>query len=463
MTDMQSAVSDTGSALDINAIIEEQTKMGGFVWNLLTWTFLVMLLDGFDFTGLSFVIPHLARQWKVSPGRFGPAIAAGVFGMMVGSFFFGWLGDRIGRKKTIILGCWIFGAFTLASIWAPSILGLGILRFIAGFGLYAAVPNSIVLVNEYAPKRLKVTWTIAMFTGFSVGGIVAGLVAAFAIDVFSWRIIFFLGGILPLLMTLGLIFALPESIRFLALKEQRRGALTKILSKMRPDIAVTAATRFVIQQEQQCENFTPKLLFTGVLLYMTPVIWLFYLFNSTAVYFLQNWMPVLIHNAGLTLSRASLTAALFQVGGTTGGLITGWLIDRLGMWVIGVVPTCACIVTAFLGYSMPEMILMCAAFLAGIFVIGTQNAVTVVPPLVYPTSYRAKAVGAMIAIGKIGSISGPIIGGVLLQKHLPLRSLFYVAAIPLLLGAIFAFTFAALYRRHFSGATRKTQKASARA
>ena len=106
--------------------------IGRFAWSLLGWTFLCMLIDGFDFAGISFVIPAIAREWHVAVGSFGWVLGIGVFGLMVGSIIFGWVGDRIGRKKTIILGCWLFGGFTLASIWAPSIGVLMWLRFLAG-------------------------------------------------------------------------------------------------------------------------------------------------------------------------------------------------------------------------------------------------------------------------------------------------------------------------------------------
>jgi MFS transporter, AAHS family, 4-hydroxybenzoate transporter len=126
--------------IDVTAVIEGQ-RVGRFAWNLLGWMFLCMLIDGFDFAGISFVIPAMAREWHVEVGSFGSVLGIGVFGLMVGSIIFGWLGDRIGRKRTIILGCWLFGGFTLASIWAPSVSVLMWLRFLSGVGLYAAVPE----------------------------------------------------------------------------------------------------------------------------------------------------------------------------------------------------------------------------------------------------------------------------------------------------------------------------------
>jgi MFS transporter, AAHS family, 4-hydroxybenzoate transporter len=172
--------------VDVSVLIETQ-RVGRFAWSLLGWTFVCMLLDGFDFAGISFVVPAVAREWHVEVGSFGSVLGIGVFGLMVGSIIFGWVGDRIGRKKTIILGCWLFGGFTLVSVWAPSIHALMALRFLAGVGLYAAVPNAIVLVSEFAPSRLRATWVVLMFTGFTIGAVVAGLAAASLIPLFGCR------------------------------------------------------------------------------------------------------------------------------------------------------------------------------------------------------------------------------------------------------------------------------------
>lgn len=91
--------------VDVTSLIEKQ-KLGRFAVSLLAWTFLCMLLDGFDFAAISFVVPALAREWHAPIGSFGSVFGFGVAGLMVGSIIFGWVGDRIGRRITIILGCW---------------------------------------------------------------------------------------------------------------------------------------------------------------------------------------------------------------------------------------------------------------------------------------------------------------------------------------------------------------------
>lgn len=117
--------------IDVSAIVEEQT-IGWFAVNLMGWVFAAMLFAGFDFAGISFVVPYLVKAWQVPPSAFGSAFGITLFGMMLGSLLFGYVGDKIGRKATLILGCWVFGVFTLVSAWAPSLTVVAIERFVAG-------------------------------------------------------------------------------------------------------------------------------------------------------------------------------------------------------------------------------------------------------------------------------------------------------------------------------------------
>jgi AAHS family 4-hydroxybenzoate transporter-like MFS transporter len=199
-------------------------------------------------------------------------------------------------------------------------------------------------------------------------------------------------------------------------------------------------------------RFSPALLFAGSLLVMTPILWLFYIFNSMAVFFNTSWMPVLIEQVGLTPAHAALTTALYMVGGILGGLLAGWLIDRLGMFVIAAMPIIGAVASGLRGHASSEVMVIATAFAAGFFVVGTQNAIMTVAPIIYPTAYRAKGEGTAIAVAKIGAIAGPVIGGILLTAHLPVQDLFYAAAVAVLLGGLVGSIYAALYRRHVTGA-----------
>ncbi len=419
--------------VDVTGIIETQT-IGPFAWGLLFWTGLCMLIDGFDFGGIAYVVPHLAREWHIPVGEFGSVLGVGVFGIMVGSIVFGFLGDKIGRKRTMLLGCWWFGAFVFASVWVPNVQALMWLRFLAGVGLYAAVPNAIVLINEFAPSRLKATWVVFMFTGFTMGVVVAGLVAAGLIPVFGWRVMFVLGGLLPFPLAILLKFVLPESVKFLAQHEDRRAELLAVLVRMKPGLTIPANARFTIHEKKH-ERFSYRLLFAGPLILITPLLWLFYIANSMATFFISGWMPTLIQSAGFTPTQAALTSSLNSLGATVGGLFAGVIMDRLGLKAVALFPLVGALISFVIGYPMPTLALATLVFVQGFFVVGAQFACTALGPMFYPTSYRSDGEGTALAVAKIGSIAGPVIGGIVIGMHLPLHQLFYVAALPLLVSA----------------------------
>jgi AAHS family 4-hydroxybenzoate transporter-like MFS transporter len=423
--------------VDVSEMIETQ-RIGPFAWGLLFWTGLCMLLDGFDFGGISYVIPRLAEEWHVPRSEFGSVLGVGVFGIMIGSIIFGYVGDRIGRKRAMLIGCWWFGAFIFASVWAQNVTQLVVLRFLAGMGLYAAVPNAIVLINEFAPSRLKATWVVLMFTGFTLGNVAAGLVAASLIPAYGWQIMFVLGGLLPLPLAVVLIFSLPESVRFLTEHEHRWHELAAVLRKMHPGVTIPAHARFTIHEKRQ-RNFTYNLLFAGPLLLITPLLWLFYIANSMATFFTSGWLPSLMQTAGFSPRDAALTAALNSVGATIGGLFAGVIMDKLGLKAVALFPLAGALISFVIGYPMPIAALEILVFAQGFFVIGAQFACTALGPMFYPTSYRADGEGTALAVAKIGSIAGPVIGGIVIGMHLPLYQQFYVAAVPLLVSAIAAF------------------------
>jgi len=107
-------------ALQLEELVDGQ-KLGRFNINLLAWSFLAMVADGYDMAGLASAAPELARTWHMATKAFAPALSASVFGILFGAPFLGYVGDRVGRKFAIVAGCAIYGLGTLATVWATNI------------------------------------------------------------------------------------------------------------------------------------------------------------------------------------------------------------------------------------------------------------------------------------------------------------------------------------------------------
>ena len=142
------------------------------------------------------------KDWNVSnPGVFmGTVISASLFGMLFGAPVLGYMGDALGRKTATIVSSLIFGVFTLACCWATDLESLRILRFLAGLGIGGMMPNLISLNAEYAPRRVRATLIIIMFCGVTLGGAFPGFAAIYLSPAYGWQAIYFIGGVLPIVM-----------------------------------------------------------------------------------------------------------------------------------------------------------------------------------------------------------------------------------------------------------------------
>jgi AAHS family 4-hydroxybenzoate transporter-like MFS transporter len=209
---------------------------------------------------------------------------------------------------------------------------------------------------------------------------------------------------------------------------------------------VSEATRFVVSDERSATRFSVKLLFSGRLRYVTPVLWLICIANSLTLLFLQNWLPLLIEAVGVAPAHAALVAAMFSVGGAAGGLALMRVLDRHGAMVIACLPPLGIPLVALLGHAMPGSALFLAVFGVGFCVVGTQFGLNAMAAMVYPTAFRSNGTGAALAVSKIGAFLGPMVGGMLMMSHTPIKTVFHIAALPVALVAVLAVALGWLHR-----------------
>ena len=173
-----------------------------------------VMFDGLGSQLIGFAIPKMASEWGVALGAFTAAVSAGLFGMSCGSACAGMIADRIGRRWAVIGSVLFFGLATCLVSLASSPSSVGWFRFFAGFGIGGALPTSTTLVAEFTPSRLRPLAVTATIVCVPLGGMFAGVFAARILSSYGWRTFFLAGGVIPLILSLVLIFALPESPRF---------------------------------------------------------------------------------------------------------------------------------------------------------------------------------------------------------------------------------------------------------
>lgn len=347
--------------------------------------FIVALIEGFDLQAAGTAAAGLRQAFALDPRMLGWVFSAGIIGLLPGAFFGGWIADRIGRKKILIGAVVLFGVFSLCTAYVESYSSLLLVRFMTGLGLGAALPNLIALCAEAVSERHRGSAISVMYCGVPLGGALAAVVAMFTGD--HWQTTFIIGGLAPLLVVPLMVLWLPESHAF---REQR---------------ALPAGGR----------ASTAQALFGEGRGRSTLALWLSYFFTLTVMYMLLNWLPSLLVGQGFSKPQAGMVQMLFNIGGALGSLLGGVLLDRCnGVRVVLFVYAGLLSALAGVGLSVGIVPMAVAGFAAGLFVMAAQLVLYALAPPAYPTAVRATGVGAAVAIGRLGSVAGPLAAGQIL-------------------------------------------------
>src|SRR6266436_3948618 len=424
--------------VQVSRLLDER-GLSSFQIKLLIWSFFIVLIDGYDIAAIAFAAPHLVRAWGVAPGALGPVFSASLVGILFGSALFGWVGDRFGRKAALVGSNLLFGVFTLAAAYATSLDQMFWLRLLAGLGIGGVIPNVVAINAESAPRKLRATLAIIAVGCVPLGGAIPGFVTAALVPQHGWQILFLIGGIVPIVIAAAAMLGLPESIKYMAIRESQRGKMEKLIAEIRPDFAVPANARFVIEDEKQYPGFNPTYLFRDGLALITPLLWLLFALNLMGYFFLISWTPTLMTATKLPPATAALAGASLQVGGTIGALVLCWWLQRHRFLAIAILLVIAVPVVASIGYAglTSETAVLIATFFAGFCVLGIQSGINVAGAMIYPTSLRANGSGWQLGIGRLGSIVGPLVGA--LFVGLPVPQLYMWSAIPFAVGAVVCF------------------------
>ena len=213
---------------------------------------LAIVFDGFDISVVGFAIPSILRDWHLPRTSFAPLLVIGLVGMTVGSTCAGIVGDRIGRRSAMSCSVLLFGVAIMASAFAPNLLSIEVLRFIAAAGIGGALPNAATMSAEFTPIHMRSIAVMITIVCVPLGGALAGSVAARVLPVGGWRELFFIGGGLPILLSLFMFWFMPESPRFLARQPHRASELAKLLNRM--GHSIPAGSAFVEKAGEQTRH-----------------------------------------------------------------------------------------------------------------------------------------------------------------------------------------------------------------
>ena len=345
--------------------------------------FLVALMEGLDLQAAGIAAQGMAAAFELDKLHMSWVFSAGIFGLLPGAFAGGWLADRIGRKRVLMASVGLFGVFSLATALAWDFNSLLVARCLTGVGLGAALPNLIALTSEVAGPRLRGTAVSLMYCGVPLGAALAALIGI-ADLAGGWQVVFYVGGVVPLLIVPLLGLYLPESQQFRNV--QGEAPIGVVRGLFREGAALP-----------------------------TTLIWVSYFFTLMVVYILINWLPSLVIGQGFTGRQASWVMLALQIGAAVGTLFLGWVMDRLPAWALSALIYVGILVSlTALGLASHLPGMLAAGFIAGFFATGGQCVLYALAPHFYRPSIRATGVGSAVAIGRLGAMSGPLVAGKML-------------------------------------------------
>lgn len=412
---MNQAQNNVGKSLDVQSFINQQ-PLSRYQWRVVLLCFLIVFLDGLDTAAMGFIAPALSQEWGIDRASLGPVMSAALIGMVFGALGSGPLADRFGRKGVLVGAVLVFGGFSLASAYATNVDQLLILRFLTGLGLGAGMPNATTLLSEYTPERLKSLLVTSMFCGFNLGMAGGGFISAKMIPAYGWHSLLVIGGVLPLLLALVLMVWLPESARFLVVRNRGTDKVRKTLSPIAPQVVAEAGSFTVPEQKAVAARNVFAVIFSGTYGLGTLLLWLTYFMGLVIVYLLTSWLPTLMRDSGASMEQAAFIGALFQFGGVLSAVGVGWAMDRFNPHkVIGIFYLLAGVFAYAVGQSLGNItVLATLVLIAGMCVNGAQSAMPSLAARFYPTQGRATGVSWMLGIGRFGAILGAWSGATLL-------------------------------------------------
>jgi AAHS family 3-hydroxyphenylpropionic acid transporter len=346
------------------------------------------LVEGFDNQSMGVAGPRVIAEFGLSAAQAGVIFSAATIGLFLGAATGGRLADLWGRKRTLGMSLLIFGICSLATALSGGPKSLFVARLITGIGLGGAMPNFISLSSESAHPERRISAVTLVMAGMPFGGAIAACVALGARLGWSWHSIFYAGGVAPIVLAAVLFYALPDPPRARAAGLPGMERLDKVST----------------------------VLFGGDRAMTTLLLWTAFFFTQLILLLMLNWLPSLVRDLGFTREQASMTSICFNLAGSLGAGLLGQLHagKKRRRWVALTYAGMALALAGLASVGSSFVLAALACALAGMFIVGAQLVLFALAPLYYPTPIRGTGVGAAVALGRLGSVVGPLFAGGLL-------------------------------------------------
>ncbi|MGE8159861.1 MFS transporter [Paraburkholderia sp. NPDC080076] len=397
----------------------------------------VIFLDGLDTQSISVATKAMAHALNVPLASFGVVFSVLQLGGLIGTFVFGYLADRVGRRPLVIVAALLIGALTLGTASVNNYTQLLIVRFLGGVGLGGIFPCVLALGAEYVHSRSKGLAVALLFANYSLGAAVGAMINGYVLAHYGWRAVYVVGGVLSIAAALAIIAWLPESPHFLA-SRGKMDKLRAVFQRLYPNEAIDVEPLRVSAGSEAAQKparggVPVREIFsegrTGITLLLLGILMLSY----ATIKVMTVWLTPLLQTAGISVVHTSYVLASLDIGSMLGLGVAGYVVSRFG-------PTRS-LLPSLLLLAVATVVVACEVTRFGVllpsgFVIGFtggigQSAPLALFALIFPTRVRSTALGLGGAAGQIGKIGSPmLVGAVLANGWKPETILFAVALLP---------------------------------
>jgi putative MFS transporter len=417
--------------------IIDKLGMSKFIWKIYFIVGLAMIFDGFDYMIASYTMPQIAGEWALTKIQTGSLASWSLLGLIIGGMVAGLLSDRFGRKKTLILSCILYSLFTIPIFFVKSYEMFAIFRIISGFGLGACIPVCSTIISEFAPSKHRGFFIASAFSWLVAGWVLAGVIAMLVVPHMGWRYCYLIGG-LAVLYAPVLAAVLPESPHWLVSKGRKTEAISIIKAMEKAAKGTTrewSAEELLVPPPPKTVGVAA--LFSREYRLVTVGVWIMYFMGCVIVYGVTAWMPTLLYEKGLSLSKSYIFTVMLNTASIVANGVSGLISDKLGrkknITFSFIVAALAVLLVANVSGTL-EILITCI-----ILGFASNLALTSVQPLIaeaYRTEFRNVGVAWTHAFGRIGGFLAPIMAGYVQQLGAGFTGTMLWFLVPSVIGAI---------------------------
>ncbi|WP_336490151.1 MFS transporter [Methylobacterium nigriterrae] len=401
----------------------ERLPMTQFQRNIFLIIATAWFFDSIDLGSLTFLLGSIKTEFGLSTAQAGLLSSMSFIGMFLGAGLSGMLADRFGRKLVFQISMIFWGLGSAWCAYSPDATTLGYARLLLGFGMGMEFPVALAIVSEFLPTAKRGRYLAIMEGFWPLGFIAAGCLSYVLLSTFDWRAVF-LAQAVPAVFLFAIRFFVPESPRWLA-DRGRFDEANRVMGEIEAKVSARLDGRSLPEplplplplpeQARGERRFSFLELWSPGYASRTVMIWLTWFFALLGFYGLTTWLGALLQEAGHSVTKSVIYTILISLAGVPGFITSAILVERWGRKPTAVLMLLGSAVAAYLyGHSPSFGWLIALGLMMQFFLFGMWSVLYAYTPELYPTRARATGAGCASAVGRVGSLLGPYIIGIIL-------------------------------------------------